>query len=79
METIYENEIIEIIDLQKDYDFIAEIRNKTDETMMIDFYDTDESIIIKPNDWAGLLANDEGRTLLEQFRYCNFLTYLGEE
>lgn len=78
MEIIYENDIIEIIDLKKDYDFIATIRNKTDETMTIDFFDTDESIKIAPNDWVGLLADDEGRTLLEQFRYCNFLIYLGE-
>lgn len=79
MKTIFSDDIIEVIDQEKDFDFIATIINKTDETIMIDFYDLEESIKIEPSEWIGLLADDEGYMMLEQFRYFNFIVNIGEE
>lgn len=64
--TIFENALIEVNTTEHDYDFIATIRNKTNNPICIHYdesgYDDNyDPILIKPNDWIGLLANDEGR------------------
>ena len=64
--TIFENDFIKVSTTDRDYDFIAVIENKTNNPICIHY---DESgygnnynpILIAPNDWVGLLANDEGR------------------
>lgn len=64
--TIFENALIEVNTTEHDYDFIAVIRNKTNNQICIHYdesgYDDNyDPILIRSNDWVGLLANDEGR------------------
>ena len=64
--TIFENEFIKVNTTDKDYDFIAVIENKTNEQICIHYdepgyNDNYDPILIAPNDWAGLLADEEGR------------------
>ena len=71
MRTIFENKDICITDLEKNYDFIALIENKTNKTLHVDFMskdmvDCEDTIIIKPNDWVGILADETGYNQLEK-------------
>lgn len=71
--TIFENEFIKVSTTDKDYDFIAVIENKTNEQICIHYdepcyNDNYDPILITPNDWAGLLANEEGRDWVEAFK-----------
>lgn len=64
--TIFENALIEVNTTKHDPDFIAVIRNKTNNQICIHYdesgYDDNyDPILIRSNDWVGLLANDEGR------------------
>ena len=64
--TIFENEFIKVDTTDKDYDFIAVIENKTNEQICVHYdkpgyNDNYDPILIAPNDWIGLLANEEGR------------------
>lgn len=64
--TIFENDFIKVSTTNKDYDFIAVIENKTNNKICIHYdksgYDDNyDPILIRSNDWVGLLANDEGR------------------
>lgn len=78
MRKIYEDNEICVTDLEKDWDFIATIQNKTNDKLLIDFYDTDNSIEIEPHTWLGLLADDEGYFLKNQFETMNFIVSLDE-
>ena len=71
--TIFENEFIKVSTTDKDYDFIAVIENKTNEQICIHYdepgyNDSYDPILIAPNDWIGLLANEEGRDWVEAFK-----------
>lgn len=64
--TIFENDFVKISTTDKDYDFIAVIENKTNEQICVHYdkpgyNDNYDPILIAPNDWIGLLANEEGR------------------
>lgn len=66
MTTIFENDLIKVSTTGKDYGFIAIIDNKTDGQICIHYdepchNDNYEPILVAPNDWFGLLADDEGR------------------
>ena len=66
MTTIFENDLIKVSATGRDYDFIAIIDNKTDGQICIHYdeqgyNDNYDPILIAPNDWAGLLADEEGR------------------
>lgn len=66
MTTIFENNLIKVSTTGRDYDFIAIIDNKTDGQICIHYdkpgyNDNYDPILIAPNDWAGLLADEEGR------------------
>ena len=70
MTTIFENDLIKVSTTGRDYDFIAIIDNKTDGQICIHYdkpgyNDNYDPILIAPNDWAGLLANEEGRDWLK--------------
>lgn len=70
--TIFENEFIKVSTTDKDYDFIAVIENKTNEQICIHYdepgyNDNYDPILIAPNDWIGLLANEEGRDWIKAF------------
>ena len=71
--TIFENEFIKVSTTDKDYDFIVVIENKTNEQIWVHYDETGyndnyEPILIAPNDWVGLLANEEGRDWVEAFK-----------
>lgn len=66
MTTIFENDFIKVITTEHDYDFITVIENKTNEKICVHYdepgyNDNYDPILIEPNDWIGLLADDEGR------------------
>lgn len=66
--TIFENDFIKVSTTEKDSASIAiaTIENKTDGQICVHYdepgyNDNYDPILIAPNDWAGLLADDEGR------------------
>lgn len=66
MTTIFENDLIKVSTTGRDYGFIAIIDNKTDGQICIhydepSYNDNHEPILVAPNDWFGLLADEEGR------------------
>lgn len=65
-EIIYEDNYAKIETTGQDYDFIATIQNKTNSDLDC-FIGDDEDIIclLEPNDWVGILANDDGYKELE--------------
>ena len=72
MKTIFENELICVELTGRDYDFIATIENKTDKKIRVhykdmDLLDTYDTIDVEPNDWVGLLADEEGRGWVRTF------------
>lgn len=65
MTTIFENDLIKVSATGRDYDFIAVIENKTNQEICVHYdepgyNDNYDPILIEPNDWIGLLADDEG-------------------
>lgn len=73
MKTIFENELIEVLDTNRDYDFIASLVNKTDKEVEIVFFDEEvENFTIKSNDWVGLLADEEGYLTIEKIKAERF-------
>ena len=72
MKTIFENELIRVESTGRDYDFIATVENKTDKKIRVhykdmDLLDTYDTIDVEPNDWVGLLADEEGRGWVRTF------------
>ena len=70
MTTIFENDLIKVSATGHDYDFIAVVENKTNKQICVHYdkpgyNDNYDPILIAPNDWAGLLADDEGRDWLK--------------
>lgn len=70
MTTIFENDLIKVSVTGRDYDFIAIIDNKTDGQICIHYdepgyNDNYDPILVAPNDWIGLLADEEGRDWLK--------------
>ena len=70
MTTIFENDLIKVSTTGHDYDFIAVVENKTNGQICIHYdkpgyNDNYDPILIAPNDWIGLLADDEGRDWLK--------------
>lgn len=66
MEKIFENDFIKVNTTDRDSDFIAVIENKTNQKICVHYdepgyNDNYDPILIEPNDWIGLLANEEGR------------------
>mgnify|MGYP003458705879 CR=1 FL=1 len=70
MTTIFENDLIKVSATGRDYDFIAIIDNKTDGQICIHYdkpgyNDNYDPILVAPNDWVGLLADEEGKDWLK--------------
>ena len=70
MTTIFENDFIKVSTTEHDYDFIAVIENKTNNKICVHYdepgyNDNYDPILIQPNSWVGLLADDEGRDWLK--------------
>ena len=73
MTTIFENDLIKVSTTGRDYDFIAIIDNKTDGQICVHYdkpgyNDNYDPILVAPNDWFGLLADDEGRDWLKAIK-----------
>lgn len=73
MKTIFENEFIRVKSTGRDYDFVATVENKTDKNIRIRYNPMDFDVIydtidIKPNDWVGLLVDEEGYDLVRKFK-----------
>lgn len=65
MTTIFENDLIKVSSTGHDYDFIAVVENKTDKQICVHYdepgyNDNYDPILVAPNDWIGLLADEEG-------------------
>lgn len=63
--TIFENDFIKVSTTGNDYDFIAVVKNKTNEQICVHYdepgyNDNYEPILIEPNGWVGLLADEKG-------------------
>lgn len=70
MEKIFENDLIKVSTTGRNYGFIAIIDNKTDGQICIHYdelshNDNHDPILVAPNDWIGLLADEEGRDWLK--------------
>ena len=66
MNTIFENDFIKVSTTNKDYDFIAVILNKTNNKICVHYdepgcNDNYDPILIRSNNWVGLLEDEEGR------------------
>lgn len=73
--TIYENDNIEVCTTGQDYDFIAFIRNKSNNDISFTFYNDEDSLLnftISADDWAGILADEEGREKLKAIKNREF-------
>lgn len=71
--TIFENDFVKVSTTDKDYDFVAVIENKTNEQICVHYdkpgyNDNYDPILIAPNDWIGLLANEEDRDWVEAIK-----------
>ncbi len=72
--TIFENDFIKVSTTDRDYDFIAVIENKTNQKICIHYdapgyNDKYDPILVQPNSWVGLLANDEDCDWIETIRH----------
>lgn len=71
--TIFENDFIKVSTTDKDYDFIAVIENKTNQKICVHYdepgyNDNYDPILIQPNSWVGIEANDEGYDWIEAIK-----------
>lgn len=74
MTTIFENDFIKVSTTDRDYDFIAVIENKTNQKICIHYdgpgyNDNYDPILIQPNSWVGLSADDEGCDWVETIKH----------
>lgn len=65
MTTIFENDFIKVSTAKQDTDLIAVIENKTNQKICVHYdapgyNDNYDPILIQPNSWVGLSADDEG-------------------
>ena len=73
MTTIFENDLIKVSTTGRDRGFIAIIDNKTDGQICVHYdepgyNDNYDPILVAPNDWIGLLADDEGRNWVKAIK-----------
>ena len=72
--TIFENDFIKVSTTDRDYDFIAVVENKTNQKICVHYdapgyNDTYDPILIQPNSWVGIEANDEGCDWIETIKH----------
>ena len=84
MTTIFENDIIKVNVTGRDHGFIAIIDNKTDGQICIhydepNYNDNYEPILVAPNDWFGLLADDEGRNWVKAIKNNQIYIVTGDD
>lgn len=71
--TIFENDFIKVSTTGHYYDFIAVIENKTNQKICVHYdepgyNDNYDPILIQPNSWVGIEANDEGYDWIEAIK-----------
>lgn len=71
--TIFENDFIKVSTTDRDYDFIAVIENKTNQKICVHYdapgyNDNYDPILIQPNSWVGLSADDEDCDWIEAIK-----------
>lgn len=71
--TIFENDFIKVGTTDRDPDLIAVIENKTNQKICIHYdepgyNDNYDPILIQPNSWVGLSADDEGCDWVETIK-----------
>ena len=84
MTTIFEHDIIKVNVTGRDHGFIAIIDNKSDGQICIHYdkpgYNDDyDPILVAPNDWIGLLADDEGRDWLKAIENNQIYIVTGDD
>ena len=84
MTTIFENDLIKVSATGRDYGFIAIIDNKTDGQICIHYdkpgyNDNYDPILVAPNDWFGLLADDEGRDWVKAIENNQIYVVAGDD
>lgn len=72
--TIFENDFIKVSTTGRDYDFIAVVENKTNQKICVHYdqpgyNDSYDPILIQPNSWVGIEANDEGCDWIETIKH----------
>ena len=72
---VFENNLIKVQTTGRDYDFIAIVENKSAYGLKIVFDNIFEleAIKIRPYDWIGILADEEGYETLESFKKREFI------
>lgn len=73
MTTIFENDFIKVSTAKQDTDLIAVIENKTNQKICVHYdapgyNDNYDPILIQPNSWVGIEANDEGYDWIEAIK-----------
>lgn len=70
---IFENDLIKVTATGHDCDFIATVENKTDKEICVHYdepflQDNYDPMLIGPNDWIGILADEEGKDWIKAFK-----------
>ena len=84
MTTIFENDLIKVSVTGRDHGFIAIIDNKTDGQICVHYdepgyNDNYDPILVAPNDWAGLLADEEGRDWVKAIKNNQIYIVTGDD
>ena len=76
MKTFFENGIVKLSETKHGYDFIGTIENKLDDKKIKIVFDDEslenESLIIAPKDWCGILADNYGNYEMEELKNGRF-------
>ena len=78
----YEDDEVRIQSTGRNYDFICTVENKTDRAIVIVFegeYEYLENITVEPEDWVGILADENGRETVKAFEKECFYTIFEED
>ena len=78
MKEVYKDDYITVSETGHDYDFIAVIENNSNELVRFEQYGEDY-FDIEPNDYIGLLADHQGRHILQAIKEKIFWVHYGEQ
>ena len=67
---VYDKDGIKVTETGNDYDFIATIENDTDKDYHVEGSGFDD-FIVSAHDWVGLMADEEGYTVLNYFKWLD--------
>ena len=78
MKEVYKDDCITVSETGHDYDFIAIIENNSNELVRFEQYGEDY-FDVEPNDYIGLLADHQGRHILQAIKEKLFWIHYGEQ